>query len=177
MRSLLFIFVLLFPFSVNAASSEDDTPPKTTKTTNYCKYGKVWDSKTKSCVNPKHSSLDDDTRYSAVREFAYAGQYENSLKVLSTISDQSDSRVLTYYGFNNRKAGRIELGMKYYKAALKADPNNLLVRSYMGQGFVQQGNYDAARVQLSEIQSRGGLNKWSEISLRKAIETGNGYSY
>lgn len=180
MRSLLFIAALLLPLSAHvshAASSDDNTPPKPTKTTKYCKYGKIWDSSSKSCVNPQHSSLSDDARYVAVRELAYAGQYENSLKVLETIADQSDSRVLTYYGFNNRKAGRFSLGMKYYNAALKANPNNLLVRSYMGQGYVQQGNLKAARVQLAQIQTRGGRDSWPETSLRNAIETGEGYSY
>lgn len=179
MRSYVSIFILalLLPVAANAAGSDDSTPPKPTQTTKNCKAGKIWDKKSKKCVYPQNSSLDDDTRYQAVRELAYDGQYENSIKVLETMSDQSESRVLTYYGFNNRKAGRIEVGMKYYEQAIDANPNNLLVRSYMGQGFVEQGEKEMAWAQLREIEARGGKGSWAEASLRKAIETGEGYSY
>ena len=177
MRALILTTALLFPMAAFAAGSSDSSPPKPTQTTTSCQNGQVWDKKTKSCVDAQESRLDDDTRYGAVRELAYAGQYEEALYVLAAMSDQSESRVLTYYGFIHRKAGRADLGMQYYKAALKADPNNLLARSYMGQGLVASGDITAARVQLSEIKSRGGSSSWPETSLRKAIEAGKTYSY
>lgn len=177
MRSLIFALAFMFPVAAFAAGSSDDAPPVKTNTTKVCKDGKVWDKKKKACANPKKASLDDDTLYQAVREFAYDGQYKQALNVLAAMSDQTESRVLTYYGFANRKAGRVTLGMQYYNAALQADPDNLLARSYMGQGFVASGDLDAARVQLAEIEARGGQNSWPETSLRKAIETGRTYSY
>lgn len=177
MRTLILITALLFPMAAFAAGSSDSSPPKPTQTTTSCQNGQVWDKKAKSCVDAQESRLDDDTRYGAVRELAYAGQYDEALYVLAAMSDQGESRVLTYYGFTHRKAGRADLGMQYYKAALKADPNNLLARSYMGQGLVASGDTTAARIQLSEIQSRGGRLSWPETSLRKAIETGKTYSY
>ncbi|WP_417410220.1 tetratricopeptide repeat protein [Hoeflea sp.] len=178
MRTLILIAALLFPMAAFAAgSSSDTTPPKPTQTTKSCKDGQVWDKRTKTCVDAKESRLDDDTRYGAVRELAYAGKYEDALYVLAAMSDQSESRVLTYYGFINRKAGRTELGMQYYQAALKADPDNLLARSYMGQGLVASGNIEAARVQLAEIRARGGKSSWPELSLRKALQTGKTYNY
>ncbi|MEM5472402.1 hypothetical protein WNZ14_11750 [Hoeflea sp. AS60] len=178
MRTLIIATALLFPVAAFAAgSASDSAPPKPTQTTNSCKNGQVWDKKTKSCVDAKESRLDDDTRYGAVRELAYAGRYEDALYVLAAMSDQNESRVLTYYGFTHRKAGRMELGMQYYNAALKADPDNLLARSYMGQGLVASGNIDAARVQLAEIEARGGKSSWPETSLRKAIQSGKTYNY
>lgn len=177
MRYLTFALAILLPISAHAAGSDSYSPPKPTGTTKFCAGGKIWDKKTKKCVYPNHSSLNDDARYEAVRELAYAGQYENSLKVLASMTDQSESRVLTYYGFNNRKAGRVEEGMKYYQQAVAADPNNILVRSYMGQGYVEQGNNKAAWAQLREIEARGGTGTWPETALRKAIKSGKGYSY
>jgi tetratricopeptide (TPR) repeat protein len=137
----------------------------------------VWDVKTKKCVAPQSGQLDDDTRYRAVRELAYDGQYPEAMQVLATMSNQNESRVLTYYGFINRKSGNVEAGMQYYDAALKVDPDNILARSYMGQGLVAQGEYDLARVQLAEIQNRGGRSTWAEKSLMTAIETGVTYSF
>lgn len=177
MRRLILAAAVMLPTAAFAAGSTDSSPPKPTETTKVCKDGKIWDKKTKSCVNPQESRLDDDTRYAAVRELAYAGKYADALNVLAAMSDQSESRVLTYYGFTNRKAGRTDLGMKYYRAALETDPDNLLARSYMGQGLVAAGDIEAARVQLAEIEARGGKWDWPGTSLRLAIQSGKTYSY
>jgi tetratricopeptide (TPR) repeat protein len=177
MRALILATLALFPMAAFAAGSNDETPPTPTATTLVCEKGMVWDVKTKKCVAPQSGQLDDDTRYRAVRELAYDGQYKEAMAVLATMSDQNESRVLTYYGFTNRKSGNVELGMQYYDAALKVDPDNILARSYMGQGLVAQGEYDLARVQLMEIQNRGGRSTWAEKSLMTAIETGVTYSF
>ncbi|MBC7282373.1 hypothetical protein [Hoeflea sp.] len=177
MRHLILTAALMFPMVAFAAGTSDDSPPEPTKTTKVCKDGKIWDEKTKSCADAKESRLDDDTRYAAVRELAYAGKYSEALHVLAAMSDQGESRVLTYYGFTHRKAGRADLGMQYYDAALKADPDNLLARSYMGQGLVAAGDIEAAKLQLAEIEARGGKSSWPETALRKAIKTGRTYSY
>jgi Flp pilus assembly protein TadD len=177
MRALIFTTALLFPFAAFAAGTSDDSPPQPTETSTSCKNGQVWDKKTESCVDAKESRIDDDTRYQAARELAYAGRYDDALNVLAAMSDQTESRVLTYYGFTHRKAGRAELGMQYYQQALAADPDNLLARSYMGQGLVEAGNVKAARVQLAEIVARSDGSSWPEMSLRQAIKTGRTYNY
>ncbi|MEQ8589659.1 MAG: hypothetical protein RIB70_07840 [Roseitalea porphyridii] len=177
MRALIFTTALLFPFAAFAAATSDDSPPKPTETSTSCKNGQIWDRETETCVDAKESRLDDDTRYGAARELAYAGRYDDALHVLAAMSDQTESRVLTYYGFTHRKAGRAELGMQYYRQALDADPDNLLARSYMGQGLVEAGDVKAARVQLAEIVARGGASTWPETSLRRAIKTGRTYNY
>lgn len=177
MRLLILTAAIMFPMAAYAAGSSDSSPPKPTETTKVCKDGKIWDKRTKTCVDAKESRLDDDTRYAAVRELAYAGEYDEALYVLAAMSNQNESRVLTYYGFTHRKAGRAYTGMQYYQAALKVDPDNILARSYMGQGLVAAGDIDAARVQLAEIEARGGHDSWPEASLRKAIETGTNENY
>ena len=65
----------------------------------------------------------------------------------------------------------------YYDQALTRNPDNILARSYMGQGKVAAGDKVAAVIQLREIQARGGAGTWAETSLRSAIETGTTYSY
>ncbi|MGV6847627.1 MAG: tetratricopeptide repeat protein [Marinibacterium sp.] len=171
------------------------TPPKATETTKNCyserqwdpeinkyvrfsaKVNGVWDAKIKKCIRPdKTSSLDGDTLYQAVRELAYAGRYDDAQKVLAGM-EQEDDRVLTYWGFTHRKLGNIAKANAYYTRAIAKNPDNLLARSYMGQGFVAEGRIDAAADQWTEIMRRGGEGTWAEASLRDAIRTGVTYSY
>lgn len=157
-----------------AAGEETDgtQPPPKTETTTKCTDGKVWDKKKKECVKADQSGFNDDDLYKAAREFAYAGQYENAIRVLQLASNQNDPRILNYLGYSNRKAGRMELGMSFYKKALQADENYILARSYMGQALIEQGDVNAAKVQLVEIRDRGGENTWAYRSLLQAL---NGY--
>ena len=121
------------------------TQPTTTETTGTCKTGMIWDADTKKCVAPTESFLDDDDLFDAVREYAHAGKIEAAQTVLAAMRDQSEDRVLTYWGYTHRKSGDLELGLAYYRKALRQNPDNLLARSYMGQAFVEVGHPDAAR--------------------------------
>ncbi|MEO1734399.1 MAG: hypothetical protein AAFR45_12350 [Pseudomonadota bacterium] len=141
------------------------------------KVNGVWDASIKKCVRPdQSSSLAPDVQYNAVRELAYAGRYDEAQIVLSQM-DQSDDRVLTYWGFTHRKLGNLELANAFYQDAIDANPDNILARSYMGQGFVEAGKTDAALAQWREIKARGGTGTWAEASLREAIKTGLTYNY
>lgn len=176
-RILALSLALALPVAAFAAGSDSNSPPKPTGTTKTCTNGMVFDTKSGKCMAPKDSRLDDDTRYEAVREFAYAEQYGNALAALDAMGDQEADRVLTYRGFIARKTGDMDAGMAYYRAALEINPDNLLVRSYMGQAFVEMGDTEAAREQLTEIRLRGGRTSWPEFALRQAIEQGKGYAY
>lgn len=177
MKRLMITAALIFPVAAFAMGDDDTAPPLTTNTTTTCSNGKIWSGEAKKCVDPVQGRLDDDTLYDAARELAYAGQYGNALKVLAAMSDATDDRVLTYMGFAFRKMGDVALGNDYYQQAIAKNPDNLLARSYMGQGFVEAGDLDAARAQLSEIMARQGDGTWAAVSLRMAIENGRGSSY
>jgi len=112
-----------------------------------------------------------------VRELAYAGRYLDAQGVLRAMPDQTDDRVLTYWGFTHRKLGNLELANAFYEDAIARNPDNILARSYMGQGFVAEGRVDDAIAQWREIKARGGADSWAEVSLRDAIRTGITYSY
>ena len=175
MRHLTILITSAFlsvPGLAFAAGSDDSTPPKPTQTASDCKAGQVFDEQTKSCLDAKSDLLDDDTRYNAVRELAYAGEHDRALLVLAAMSDQSESRVLTYRGFLARQTGDMSGAFEYYAQALNADADNILARSYMGQGMVKLGQIQAAKLQLKEIRARGGEGTWAEASLNKAITTG-----
>jgi len=195
LRTLLLATALILP-AATAFAKDDDKPPKATKTTKDCfqvrqwdpSIGKfvrftqpvngIWDANLKKCVRPDRTGhLDGDTLYEAVRELAYAGRYDEAIQVLDEMPNQTSDRVLTYRGFTARKLGRAQAAEAYYQQAIALNPDNILARSYMGQGYVEAGDKVAALTQLREIQARGGTGTWSEISLRRAIESGKTYSY
>lgn len=177
-RPLLLAAAIALPStSVLAAGSDGPMVPTPTQTTKECKKGKVWSTKKKRCVKPGNASLSDDTLYGAVREYAWAGQYTEAQTILSIMSDQTDDRVLTYWGFTHRKLGNVELGMAFYHQAIDINPDNLLARSYMGQAHVEAGDPYLAWVELQEIRTRGGAGSWPERSLAEAIRSGVTYNY
>ena len=177
MRSLILSVLLCLPAAAFAVGTGNDSPPKPTGTTIVCSNGMVWSQTLKKCVNPSHSGLGDDALYEAVRELAYADRLQEALVVLAAMSDPTDDRVLTYKGFVHRKLGHSDLAYGYYRQALDANPDNLLARSYMAQGFVADGRIEEARAELTEIRARGGRNTWAEAALRIAIDTGRLSSY
>jgi Flp pilus assembly protein TadD len=177
MRVIAAAALSLLPFAAFAAGSDDTEPPPATQTSTECVKGQVWDEATKSCVEAKSGQLDDDTRFRAVRELAWAGRPEDALIVLSAMTEGKTDRVLTYIGFASRKAGRMDEGLAAYAEALAVNPDNILCRSYLGQAYVELGQIELAQVQLDEIRARGGDGLWAETALESAIRTGETHDY
>ncbi|MEM7521217.1 MAG: tetratricopeptide repeat protein [Pseudomonadota bacterium] len=175
MKHLLLTASLVLPFAATtafAAGGGDEKAPSKPK----CKNGQIYDKATKACVNAEESNLDVDSLYENVRELAYANRFKDAQIVLAQMP-QDDDRTLTYLGFTNRKMGKMDAAMDYYREALRINPANVLARSYMGQGFVTLGLVDKAKAQLDEIRAYGGAGTWAEASLQSAIETGRTYNY
>ncbi|MGR3615220.1 MAG: tetratricopeptide repeat protein [Paracoccaceae bacterium] len=177
MRTLVLAAALCIPFGAFAAGDSGNNPPKPTNTTKSCWGKRVWDADKQKCVRPDKSSLNTQELYDAARELAYAGRPGDAQSVLEVMPNQNDDRVLTYWGFTHRKMGNLDLANDYYQAALRRNPDNLLARSYMGQGLVSEGRIEEAILQWKEIRARGGEGTWPETSLRAALETGLTYNY
>jgi tetratricopeptide (TPR) repeat protein len=172
MRMILAALVTL-PTVALAAGGDDSPPPKPAVS---CEGSKVYDDKAKACVDPEQSSLDRDGLYLAARQLAYAGRYRDA-QILLEVLPATDPGRLTYMGFTHRKLGNPELGMKFYQQAIAQDPANILARSYMGQGLVDQGKTEQAKMQLRAIRAYGGQGTWAEASLQRAIASGTTYNY
>jgi len=121
-----------------------------------CKKGEVFDKNKKKCVKATSGILPDEDLYQQGRGLAKAGEYDWALTVLAAISNQNDPRVLNYIGYSYRKSGQIDKGISYYQRALAIDPNYVLVREYLGEGYIAAGKIDLAKAQLTEIASRCG---------------------
>ncbi|MCG7622472.1 tetratricopeptide repeat protein [Epibacterium sp. Ofav1-8] len=177
MRFTALTLALALPLSAFAAGSDSTTPPTPSDTTKKCWGKRVWDEDAQKCVKPEESSMNGQQLLETARELAYLERYEDAQAVLAAHPDQTDSRVLTYWGFTNRKLGQAEAANAYYTQAIAQNPDNILARSYMAQGFVANGEYAQALSQWKEIKARGGEGTWAESSLRRAIQTGVTVNY
>ena len=171
MKYLALFAALVLPLSAHAAGGGDETAPSAPK----CEKGQVYDKTSKTCVDAD-SATDPDLLYDTVRRLAYAGRLDEAQDMLALMPPRDDRR-LTYLGFTHRKLGRTGTARVYYRAALAANPDNILARSYMAQGFVEAGRVADAIAELREIRARGGAGSWAEASLRTAIATGRTFDY
>ena len=172
MRRTIFFSALLLTttaFGAYAAGSDSSTPPKQTRTSTECTDGQIYDDKAKACVDADQQSFNDNQRYDAVRELAYAGAYDRAELVMASADQPDDARFLNYKGFIERKQGNIGEAMVFYTAALDKAPDYHLARSYMGQGLVADGNIEGAKAQLYEIAARGGRDTWAYASLKMSL--------
>ncbi len=177
MRMILAAALVFAPHVALAAGSNDSEPPTPTQTTTECAKGEVWDAATSTCIKAEDSSLNDDQRFGAVRELAYAGRSDEAMAILATMTEGETARVLTYQGFLLRQTGRIEDGIAAYERAIAMEPGNFLARSYYGQLLVQMNETGLAGQQLAAIRLQGGTGTWAERTLADAIATGVTYTY
>ncbi|MGB2202893.1 MAG: tetratricopeptide repeat protein, partial [Pseudooceanicola atlanticus] len=138
-------------------------------TSTECPDGYVFDKEKDGCVKSASLDLDDDQRYQAVRELAYAGRPASVLKVIDGAEAKDSPRFLTYRGFALREMGDFDGAMQAYQRALDIDPDNLLARSYMAQGLLTQDRREEALAQLQIIEAKGGTDSWAHESLKMAL--------
>lgn len=136
----------------SAGSSGSSTVPS-------CRRGLAWDKRKGKCVRVRRSSnLSDNNIYEVARDLAYNKRYGEAIDILKMAQNQNDPRILNYLGYSTRKSGDVEKGLTYYQAAIEADPDYTLARSYMGEAFLQLNKIDEAREQLAEIGERCGVD-------------------
>jgi tetratricopeptide (TPR) repeat protein len=182
MKKLLYLSLAAFlmaPGSLTAfAAGGNSGGNGPTEPVLHCKNGeviktvKIGGKKVKKCVKLESGVLPDEDLYQQGRLLAKAGEYDWALQVLAAVQNQNDPRVLNYTGYSNRKAGRLEIGITYYRKALAIDPNFVLAREYLGEGYVAAGRIDLARLELDEIKTRAGIGSEEYQDLSKAIATG-----
>ena len=176
-RSLVwafFVAAIALPAHAVGSNDENDAPPTPSETTTSCSEGLIFDDDQGKCVPPEDATDTQAGLYRDMRELAANGRYDEAAYVLD-VMEPSDG-VLTYRGFLARKRGDWIGAVAYYEAALAANPDNLLARSYYGMGLAEHGNTKAAREQLAEIRARGGQMTWPALALKEALRgAGTGY--
>ena len=160
--------------AAGGSSSTTTTSPKDLK----CKTGEVVKEvvgkdgkKVKQCVKASSGILPDEELYQQGRLLAKAGEYDWALQVLALVRNQNDPRVLNYTGYSYRKAGHLDIGITYYRKALAINPDFVLAREYLGEGYVAAGRVDLAKLELNEIANRCGTTCEEYKDLSAAITT------
>lgn len=155
MTRILAVTIALATLSGAAFAAGDGGGGSSNQTAEQCKKGFVWDKKKEKCVKAE-SALPQDLLYEGGYDLAMAGRYEEAIRILALAPDKADPRVLNYLGYAHRKAGRIDVGLGYYREALRINPDYTLARAYMGEAFLMRGDIASAKAQLDEIARRAG---------------------
>jgi tetratricopeptide (TPR) repeat protein len=163
----------------SGATTPPSNPPPMSPKKMMCKKGEaiktstVYGKKVQKCVKLKVGMLTDDELYDQARLLAKVdNEYDWALTLFDYVQNKDDPKVLNYMGYSNRKAGRLETGIAFYQKALAIDPNFVLAREYLGEGYVVAGRTDLAMLQLDEIKTRCGTTCEEYKDLSKSIELG-----
>jgi tetratricopeptide (TPR) repeat protein len=174
---------LALMLTAGASFAAGETPavkpaaPSVSPTQMKCKTGeviktvKVGGKRVKKCMKAVVGLISDDELYSQGRLLAKQGEYDWALSVLAAVADKNNPNVLNYMGYSNRKAGHLDVALTYYTKALSINPDFILAREYLGEGYVAAGRIDLAKLQLQEIGKRGGVNSAEYADLAKAIDS------
>jgi tetratricopeptide (TPR) repeat protein len=153
--------LLVQPAPVEAAGS--DTPS--------CPTGQVWSKKRGKCIPANMEQMNNEQRYEHGWKLAKSGRYEEAIQVLKT-ADQNDPRVLNYLGYSYRKSGDLKTAIGFYKTALRINPDFVLAREYLGEGYVKAGRLDLAKLELDQIDKRCGKGCKEYVELAAVIDKG-----
>jgi hypothetical protein len=123
------------------------------------------------------SSLNDDQRFGAVRELAYAGRYDEAMAVLAAMREGETSPRDDLPRLPPAPDRPVEEGIVPMNAPSHWTPPTILARSYYGQLLVQMDELALAGDQLTQIRAHGGSGTWAERALSTAIETGVTYTF
>lgn len=159
-----FAAALLIAPALAAGPSPTDAPR--------CPQGQVYDTTQQKCVE-QSSAAPEVLFEEAVRLTRIYEDHEAALAILWKL-DQDDPKVLNYVGFATRKSGDVLRGMMYYYKALEKDPDYVLARSYLGEGYLQMDRADLAEEQLRQIETRCGTSCMEYEALADAIAAHKG---
>jgi tetratricopeptide (TPR) repeat protein len=145
-----------------AAGGDSDSGSTTAAPKQKCKTGQVWDPNATTflgkgkCVDAAEVKKPEKQKQGMIYDYgrwlAKAGDYEDAIATLLMAPDQNDPRVLNYLGYSSRKLGRMDAALGYYHAAVAQNPDFSLVREYLGEAYIQLGELENARTQLTEIE-------------------------
>lgn len=150
--------------TAGAALAAKDVGPADTVCDAHAKKSPGW----RTCAATQAFDGSDAELFYAGYWLAKTGRYQEALVLLRKIRAPG-SDALTYVGFATRKLGRTSEALTHYEAALAADPNNAVTRSYMGEALIELGRVPEARRELDRIASICGTSCEAYRDLRKAL--------
>lgn len=80
-----------------------------------------------------------------------AGHYRAAIITLNRLRRPDDANVLNLLGYSHRKLGLVDVGMRYYLAALERNPEHKGVHEYLGEAYLQKNDLAKAQVMLLKL--------------------------
>jgi len=153
-----------------APASNPACSTKTTKNSCQALSHCFWSNSGNRCKKKKNQSelSPSDKLYAEGRILAKTGHFKKAIEILKT-ANQQDPHVLNYLGYSYRKSGDLDTAITYYKAALAINPDFVLAREYLGEGYVKAGRLDLAKLELAEIGKRCGKGCKEYVELAAVI--------
>lgn len=155
--------------SPQSFSLGDDPAPSTPT----CKNGFVYSNTKHKCVKKTSEVIPDFDLKKQGWKLAYAGEYDTAISLFNLVANKNDPEALNGLGFSHRKLGKLNDGIAFYTKALSINPDYLLAREYLGEGYVAAGRIDLAKMQLSQIEKRCSTSCKEYTVLAKVISTGS----
>lgn len=105
-----------------------------------------------------------------------AGDYTGALPILTQIvqADPRNADALNLMGYSLRKTGKTELALQYYNAALGLMPRHLGANEYLGELYVELGQFDKAKERLVVLRAVCGEDCKQTKELEQAIQSRGG---
>jgi tetratricopeptide (TPR) repeat protein len=72
-------------------------------------------------------------------------------------------------GFSNRKFGKLDVSLAYYKKALAVDPKHLGAHEYLGELYLMMKDPAKAKTELATLSTLCGVKCEQYLDLKKAI--------
>ena len=112
------------------------------------------------------SAAAGDSAYLEAVGLINEGKYEQAIASLNRAQASFGAHpdILTYLGFANRKLGRYDLAVRYYRQALAAAPQHKGATEYYGELMVERGNIAGAKAMLAK------LDNWCTFGCAEADE-------
>ena len=116
----------------------------------------------------------DETRsaYERAVDLVEAADYEDALEVLEKLNrkESGNADVLNMLGYANRKLGRLEPALRFYREALAIEPRHLGANEYLGELYLQTDELAKAEERLAELAAACPSGCEEREELAEAIE-------
>lgn len=80
-----------------------------------------------------------------------SGAYRAAIITLNRLHRPDDANVLNLLGYSHRKLGLVDVGMRYYLAALERNPEHKGVHEYLGEAYLQKDDLAKAEMMLNKL--------------------------
>ncbi len=105
-----------------------------------------------------------------------AGDYAAALPILTQIvqAEPRNADALNLMGYSLRKTGQTDLALQYYNRALALMPRHLGANEYLGELYVELGQFDKAKERLVVLRAACGEDCKQTKELEQAIQARGG---